>query len=386
MQEKTVDDRVKKRSRSEPESGKVERKNMSSQNVKIENATKIYGDFKACDHISLDIKGGEFFTLLGPSGCGKTTLLRMIAGFNTIDEGQIYFNDKLINHISADKRNIGMVFQNYAIFPHMTVEENVAYGLKARKIKGEELKNRSMEAMKMMQIDNLKDRMPSQLSGGQQQRVALARAVVIHPDVLLMDEPLCNLDAKLRVTMRTSIKKIQKQLNITTIYVTHDQEEALAISDRIAVIHDGKVEQLGAPKEIYTRPNNMFVANFIGTSGFLDGTAENGVVSINGSKKKITLPMKKSFKGAVKVSVRPEYATLGAPADGEIPGTITLATFLGDFMNYEIQLGDGKVIEVNEYTERMDHLYEVGDKVSVHLMEKRISVFDAATEKSLMEY
>ena len=381
-----MDDRVKKRSGSEPESGKVERKNMSSQNVKIENATKIYGDFKACDHISLDIKGGEFFTLLGPSGCGKTTLLRMIAGFNSIDEGQIYFNDKLINHISADKRNIGMVFQNYAIFPHMTVEENVAYGLKARKIKGEELKNRSMEAMKMMQIDNLKDRMPSQLSGGQQQRVALARAVVIHPDVLLMDEPLCNLDAKLRVTMRTSIKKIQKQLNITTIYVTHDQEEALAISDRIAVIHDGKVEQLGAPKEIYTRPNNMFVANFIGTSGFLDGTAENGVVSINGSKKKITLPMKISFKGAVKVSVRPEYATLGAPADGEIPGTITLATFLGDFMNYEIQLGDGKVIEVNEYTERMDHLYEVGDKVSVHLMEKRISVFDAATEKSLMEY
>lgn len=359
---------------------------MSSQNVKIENATKIYGNFKACDHISLDIKGGEFFTLLGPSGCGKTTLLRMIAGFNTINGGQIYFNDKLINHISADKRNIGMVFQNYAIFPHMTVEENVAYGLKARKIKGEELKKRSMDAMKMMQIDNLKDRMPSQLSGGQQQRVALARAVVIHPDVLLMDEPLCNLDAKLRVTMRTSIKKIQKQLDITTIYVTHDQEEALAISDRIAVIHDGKVEQLGAPKEIYTKPNNMFVANFIGTSGFLDGTAENGVVSINGSKKKIALPMTKAFKGAVKISVRPEYATLGAPADGEIPGTITLATFLGDFMNYEIQLSDGKVIEVNEYTEHMDHLYKVGDKVSVHLMEKRISVFDAATEKSLMEY
>lgn len=359
---------------------------MSSQNVKIENATKVYGDFKACDHISLDIKGGEFFTLLGPSGCGKTTLLRMIAGFNTIDEGNIYFNEKRINNISADKRNIGMVFQNYAIFPHMTVAENVAYGLKARKVKGEELKTRTMEAMKMMQIDNLKDRMPSQLSGGQQQRVALARAVVIHPDVLLMDEPLCNLDAKLRVTMRTSIKKIQKQLNITTIYVTHDQEEALAISDRIAVIHDGKVEQLGAPKEIYTRPNNMFVANFIGTSGFLDGTAENGVVSISGTKKKIVFPMKKSYKGAVKVSVRPEYATLGPAVDGEIPGTITLATFLGDFMNYEVMLEDGKVIEVNEYTERMDHLYDVGEKVSVHLMENRVCVFDAKTEQSLMEY
>lgn len=288
---------------------------MSSQRVKIEGATKVYGSFKACDHISLDIREGEFFTLLGPSGCGKTTLLRMIAGFNSIDDGKIYFNDKVINHIPADKRNIGMVFQNYAIFPHMTVQENVAYGLKARKIKGAELAERTMEAMKMMQIDNLKDRMPSQLSGGQQQRVALARAIVIHPDVLLMDEPLCNLDAKLRVTMRTGIKKVQKQLNITTIYVTHDQEEALSISDRIAVIHDGKVEQLGEPKEIYTRPANMFVANFIGTSTFLDGTAENGNVTILG-KKTIPFSMDKSFRGEVKVSVRPEFVHLEAPKEG----------------------------------------------------------------------
>lgn len=356
---------------------------MSSQRVKIEGATKIYGNFKACDHISLDIKEGEFFTLLGPSGCGKTTLLRMIAGFNSIDDGKIYFNDKVINKISADKRNIGMVFQNYAIFPHMTVQENVAYGLKARKIKGAELEERTMEAMKMMQIENLKDRMPSQLSGGQQQRVALARAIVIHPDVLLMDEPLCNLDAKLRVTMRTGIKKIQKQLNITTIYVTHDQEEALSISDRIAVIHDGQVEQIGEPKEIYTRPANMFVANFIGTSGFLDGTLKDGVVTVLG-KKKLNLPVDKNFKGKVKISVRPEYAALDRADENELTGTITLATFLGDFVNYEIELENGQTLEVNEYTDHMDTVRRVGDKVSLHLKEKRISVFDAETEKSLM--
>lgn len=356
---------------------------MSSQSVKIEGATKVYGDFKACDHISLDINEGEFFTLLGPSGCGKTTLLRMIAGFNTIDDGSIYFNEKKINHIPADKRNIGMVFQNYAIFPHMTVKDNVAYGLKARKIKGQELEERAMEAMKMMQIDNLKDRMPSQLSGGQQQRVALARAIVIHPDVLLMDEPLCNLDAKLRVTMRTGIKKIQKQLNITTIYVTHDQEEALSISDRIAVIHDGQVEQVGEPKEIYTKPANMFVANFIGTSSFLDGTAKGGEVTILG-KKKITLPIDKNFDGAVKVSIRPEYVLLDDPKEGEIQGRITLVTFLGDFMNYEIELENKQIIEINEYTDRMDNVRKVGDQVSLNLRENRISIFDAETETSLM--
>lgn len=356
---------------------------MSSQRVKIADVTKVYGNFRACDQITLDIEEGEFFTLLGPSGCGKTTLLRMIAGFNQIDEGKIYFNDKVMNHIPADKRNIGMVFQNYAIFPHMTVKDNVAYGLKARKIKGAELEKRTMEAMKMMQIDELKDRMPSQLSGGQQQRVALARAIVIHPDVLLMDEPLCNLDAKLRVTMRTGIKKIQKQLNITTIYVTHDQEEALSISDRIAVIHDGKVEQVGKPKEIYTRPANMFVANFIGTSGFLDGMAKNGEVTIL-DKKRLFLPIKKDFEGKVKVSIRPEYVLLDEPKEGEIQGTITLATFLGDFMNYEIQLENGQMIEINEYTDRMDTLREAGDRVSLNLMENRISIFDAQTEKSLM--
>ena len=206
-----------------------------SHSVVIKNAVKKYGDFIALKGVDLEIKPGEFFTLLGPSGCGKTTLLRMIAGFNTVDGGEICFDDKVINHLEAHKRDIGMVFQNYAIFPHLTVAENVAYGLKAKKYPKGEIPGKVEEALELVQISKLKDRRPNELSGGQQQRVALARAFVIEPSVLLMDEPLSNLDAKLRIQMRTVIKKLQRRLGITTIYVTHDQEEALAISDRIAV-------------------------------------------------------------------------------------------------------------------------------------------------------
>ena len=207
-----------------------------SNEVIIKDAVKRYGDFIALNGVSLDIREGEFFTLLGPSGCGKTTLLRMIAGFNSIEGGDFYFGEKRINDVAAHKRDIGMVFQNYAIFPHLTVRENVAYGLKARKTPKAEMDQRVNEALELVQISHLADRKPNELSGGQQQRVALARAFVIEPSVLLMDEPLSNLDAKLRVQMRTVIKKLQRRLGITTIYVTHDQEEALAISDRIAVM------------------------------------------------------------------------------------------------------------------------------------------------------
>ena len=209
-----------------------------SNRVIIQNAVKRYGDFTALNGVSLDIQEGEFFTLLGPSGCGKTTLLRMIAGFNSIEGGDFYFGEKRINDVPAHKRDIGMVFQNYAIFPHLTVRENVAYGLKARKMTAKEIKPKVDEALELVQISHLADRKPNELSGGQQQRVALARAFVIEPSVLLMDEPLSNLDAKLRVQMRSVIKKLQRRLGITTIYVTHDQEEALAISDRIAVMKD----------------------------------------------------------------------------------------------------------------------------------------------------
>ena len=221
-----------------------------SNDVIIKDAVKRYGDFTALNGVSLDIREGEFFTLLGPSGCGKTTLLRMIAGFNSIEGGDFYFGEKRINDVAAHKRDIGMVFQNYAIFPHLTVRENVAYGLKARKTPKAEMEKRVNEALELVQISHLADRKPNELSGGQQQRVALARAFVIEPSVLLMDEPLSNLDAKLRVQMRSVIKKLQRRLGITTIYVTHDQEEALAISDRIAVMKDGNIMQIGTPNEI----------------------------------------------------------------------------------------------------------------------------------------
>ena len=267
-----------------------------SNEVIIKDAVKRYGDFTALNGVSLDIHEGEFFTLLGPSGCGKTTLLRMIAGFNSIEGGDFYFGEKRINDVAAHKRDIGMVFQNYAIFPHLTVKENVAYGLKARKVGKKEIDTRVAEALELVQISHLADRKPNELSGGQQQRVALARAFVIEPSVLLMDEPLSNLDAKLRVQMRTVIKKLQRRLGITTIYVTHDQEEALAISDRIAVMKDGNIMQIGTPNEIYAKPQNPFVAGFIGVSNFLDCDVKNDEVTIQGELT-VKIPVRKEFTG-----------------------------------------------------------------------------------------
>ena len=249
-----------------------------------------YGDVVIIPDLSLDIKKGEFFTLLGPSGCGKTTLLRMIAGFNTIEGGDFYFNETRINDLNPAKRNIGMVFQNYAVFPHMTVRGNVAFGLKNRKMSKEEIKKRTDEFLELMKIKEYENRLPERLSGGQQQRVALARALAVHPDVLLMDEPLSNLDAKLRVEMREVIKEIQNKIGITTVYVTHDQEEAMAISDRIAVMDKGVIQQIGTPKVLYHRPANLFVATFIGKANVLDGKIyeendEKGVMLENASSR-----------------------------------------------------------------------------------------------------
>ena len=237
---------------------------MSNQ-VIIKDAVKRYGDFTALNGVSLDIREGEFFTLLGPSGCGKTTLLRMIAGFNSIEGGDFYFGDKRINDVPAHKRDIGMVFQNYAIFPHLSVRDNVAYGLKARKVPAREIKPRVDEALELVQISHLADRKPNELSGGQQQRVAIARALVKMPRVLLLDEPLSNLDARLRLQTREEIRRIQKETKITTVFVTHDQEEAMSISDMIVVMKSGVVQQIGKPQDVYDNPANLFVANFLGT-------------------------------------------------------------------------------------------------------------------------
>ena len=249
--------------------------------ISVKDAVKRYGNNTVIPDLNLEIGDGELFTLLGPSGCGKTTLLRMIAGFNSIEGGDIFFNEKRINDMDPSKRNIGMVFQNYAIFPNLSVRDNVAFGLKNRKVDKAEIKKRTDEFLNLMQIMQYADRMPNQLSGGQQQRIALARALVISPDVLLMDEPLSNLDAKLRVEMRSVIRHTQKSVGITTVYVTHDQEEAMAISDRIAVMKDGVIQHVGTPRDIYQRPKNVFVATFIGRTNIVNAHVKDGIITLS---------------------------------------------------------------------------------------------------------
>lgn len=353
-----------------------------SHSVIIKDAVKKYGEFTAVNKVNIHIKQGEFFTLLGPSGCGKTTLLRMIAGFNSIDGGEILFNDRVINKVEAYKRDIGMVFQNYAIFPHMSVYENVAYGLKAKKVPKSEIDRRVKDALELVQISALAARQPSELSGGQQQRVALARAFVIEPGVLLMDEPLSNLDAKLRVQMRTIIKKLQKRLGITTIYVTHDQEEALAISDSIAIMKDGNIMQIDTPENIYKKPLNTFVAGFIGTSNFIGGEIlsqdENMKASIKLTNDAMfNVKLKKKYSGKVIVSVRPEQFTITEESIDTISGEILISTFLGDFVNYEVLLKDGSTVEVNEYTKDIEKARTSGQKIHLGFNINQISIFDS---------
>ena len=355
-----------------------------SHAVIIKNAVKRYGDFTAVNGISLNIEQGEFFTLLGPSGCGKTTLLRMIAGFNTVDGGEICFDEQVINTLPAHKRDIGMVFQNYAIFPHLNVADNVAYGLKARKVPKEQIIPRVDEALKMVQIDQLKARQPNELSGGQQQRVALARAFVIEPGVLLMDEPLSNLDAKLRVQMRTTIKKLQRRLGITTVYVTHDQEEALAISDRIAVMNQGNIMQIGKPEEIYRKPANPFVANFIGVSNFIDCTVDgqdpaSATVHLHDGHS-FQMPLRKPYSGEVILSARPEQLFF---SEQGLSGKVNMSTFLGDFIQYEVELSTGQVLELNEYTKDVDGAKNDGEEVHISFDPRRVSLYRKDTEEVL---
>ena len=361
-----------------------------SHRVVIDQVVKQYGDFTAVDRVSLDIASGEFFTLLGPSGCGKTTLLRMIAGFNSIEAGEIYFDSEKINYVEAHKRDIGMVFQNYAIFPHLSVLENVAYGLKAKKVPRDQIAARVQAALQQVQIQELAARRPNELSGGQQQRVALARAFVIEPGVLLMDEPLSNLDAKLRVQMRMVIKKLQRNLGITTIYVTHDQEEALAISDRIAVMNKGKIMQVGTPEQIYKRPENPFVAGFIGVSNMLAcqvaeaapapgqaGTA--GLLSFADGFS-VQVPLRRPYVGEALLSARPEQLFF---AQEGLPGVITLSTFLGDFVEYEVQLQSGQILQVNEYSKDMPALRADGEAVRVCFDPARVNLYAQPGEEVL---
>lgn len=357
-----------------------------SVTIKIEHALKKFGDHTVINDLSLMVRQGEFFTLLGSSGCGKTTLLRMIAGFNTIEGGDFYFNDKRINDMPPYKRNIGMVFQNYAIFPHMNTFNNVAFGLKQQKVREPELSHRVNEILETVQISELRNRMPKNMSGGQQQRIALARAIVMQPDVLLMDEPLSNLDAKLRVEMRTAIKHIQNACKITTIYVTHDQEEALAISDRIAVMREGVIQQLGAPITIYQHPANLFVATFIGQSSLINATAKHvqntvGIQMENGQTLALGGMRADIPDGTpLKLCIRPNEFHF---APEGIDAIVEERIFFGDTMRYTVRLENGQSIEIKQDIHQP--LAELGEHVKLNFRSDVVNVFDAVTEKSVMK-
>lgn len=342
----------------------------------INDAVKRFGSITVIKDLSLRVKDGQLFTLLGPSGCGKTTLLRMIAGFNSIEGGDFFFNETRINSMDPSKRNIGMVFQNYAIFPHLTVRENVAFGLKQRKLDKETINAKVDHFLKLMQIYDYAERKPDKLSGGQQQRVALARALVIEPDVLLMDEPLSNLDAKLRVEMREAIREIQHKVGITTVYVTHDQEEAMAISDEIAVMKDGIIQHLGKPREIYHRPQNIFVASFIGRTNLLDGELihDQGMARINLTNGYSFLyPRLNGEKDQkVRVSIRPEDF-IPAEADG-IKAKIVHSVYLGLNTEYYCTLNDGTQIQMVEES-NLDDTFEDGQEIMVGVKIDKINVF-----------
>jgi len=343
--------------------------------VILEGVEKRFGSVVAVTDFSLEIRDGEFVTFLGPSGCGKTTTLRMIAGFEDPTRGKIAIGDRVVFHreeevnIPPEERNIGMVFQNYAVWPHMTVFGNVAYPLKIRGIPKSEIRKRVEEVLSIVRLGGLEDRYPWQMSGGQQQRVAFARALVYSPEVLLLDEPLSNLDAKLREEMRFEIQEIQKKTNITVVYVTHDQSEAMVMSDRIVVMREGKIQQIGSPMEIYELPANEFVADFIGLSNFIKGE----VLSSSGSTAKvklldlegqpvITLPLKGGLeKREVIVVVRPEDILI-TNKDG-VPGVVERAVYLGDRMDYRIRSGDVVVRIIAP----KDAFWKEGERVGIRI-------------------
>jgi iron(III) transport system ATP-binding protein len=346
--------------------------------VKIFPARGGGSEVTAVDHVSLDIEQGEMITLLGPSGCGKTTTLRMIAGFEFPTSGEIQLDGRSINMLPPHQREMSMVFQSYAIFPHLNVYENVSYGLSVRHTTKKETRQRVDEVLALVQLGGLEGRAPNQLSGGQQQRVALARALVMNPKVLLMDEPLSNLDAKLREQMRTEIRRIQKRIGITSVYVTHDQIEAMTLSDRIVVMNEGIIEQVGPPQEIYRHPATRFVADFIGRANFIDGQvleSKNGTLVIDMLGKPLTvrqpdvpLPVGR----AATLVMRPEAVRVGDPAS-PWQGLVRRATYLGNAVDYEVEV-DGKLLVIQETNPMHMEIYEEGSQVGVSVLESCVHV------------
>ena len=343
--------------------------------VRMENVTKKFGGVTGVSDLHLEVKPGEFFTFLGPSGCGKTTTLRMIAGFYYPTAGKVYFDNRDVTTLQPNKRNIGMVFQNYALFPHMTVDENIAFGLQVRKLPKAEIKQKVDRIRSLVHLTEYGSRKINALSGGQQQRVALARALVIEPDILLLDEPLSNLDAKLREETRVEIKRIQTELGVTTIYVTHDQTEAMTMSDRIMVMESGLVKQVGTPQEIYHRPNNRFVATFIGETNMLEmriAAIEGDVVTVENADGLVLRGLAGSAADGVQpavgstihVSIRPEAFEAG-PGDNAIKGTIEFVEFTGLSVNYIVKAGGTslKAMIINAGSD----IKAIGDEIELHI-------------------
>ena len=352
--------------------------------VRLEGVSKIYLDpktnkpFKAVDSINLNIQPGEFVTLLGPSGCGKTTTLRMIAGFESPDEGEIYLGDEAINELTPNKRDTAMVFQSYALFPHMNIFDNVAYGLKLRHVPKAEIRTRVFDMLKLVGLEGMENRFTNQLSGGQQQRVALARALIVEPGVLLFDEPLSNLDAKLRVYMRTEIRRIQQQFGITAVYVTHDQSEAMSISDQIIIMNKGVIAQMGTPQEIYYSPASEFVADFIGEANFLkvqvDGVEGNVVnVNLNGVRFPVKRPAGAVAKGEEHtLMLRPEGIRVSD--HGILPCKVVLSCSMGSYQKYHVMVGD-TLVRITDNHPVGRRIFNVGEEayldfspVDTHLM------------------
>ena len=343
-----------------------------SKGVVLDHISKIYkdpktgNDFYAVQDISLNIEPGSFVTLLGPSGCGKTTTLRMIAGFESPDAGEIYLGGEPINELTPNKRDTAMVFQSYALFPHYNVFDNVAYGLKLRKVPKPEIGERVKNILELVEMSGMESRMTNQLSGGQQQRVALARALVVEPGVLLFDEPLSNLDAKLRVTMRTEIRRIQQKLGITAVYVTHDQSEAMSISDQIIIMKKGVIAQMGSPMEIYYHPTDEFVADFIGEANFLKGTIKkmaggrDCVVTVQGHDVAVETDASRMPGDEAEIVLRPEAIQIGE--EGMLPCTVELSCFMGSYQNYHVRVGD-TLVKITDNCPINKRVYGVGEDV-----------------------
>ena len=345
--------------------------------LSLRGLTKRYGDFLAVDHMSLEVPKGELVAFLGPSGCGKTTSLRMIAGLTPQSEGRIVVGGDDLTGVPTYKRDMGLVFQSYALFPHMSVERNIGFGLEMREVPRGEIASRVKDAITLVHLTGMEKRRPTQLSGGQQQRVALARALVIRPSILLLDEPLSNLDAKLRDEMRNEIRDIQKRLGITAVFVTHDQSEALTMCDKVVVMNHGRLEQVGTPTELYEQPRTAFVAGFVGRMNRIRAEARNGSTEFSGQR----LPVPAGLDGPIDIMIRPHRIAIGPGSPGDtryqVSGTIARTVFVGDILQYDVDVA-GQVVSVELSTRGNESLLEPGAPVSLSWGPRDVYVFGAA--------